>query len=87
MHGRYVTDILKMCMKTFNAEKIIFDKLTGFCSAHCRGGGNTVSLACSQFLVLDCISFILAGKKDNYKVSDEIEFRPDPTMDCGVSWP
>ena len=28
MHGRYVTDILKMCMKKFNAEKIIFDKFT-----------------------------------------------------------
>ena len=25
MYGRYVTDILKMCMKKFNAEKIIFD--------------------------------------------------------------
>ena len=23
MHGRYVTDILKMCMNNFNAEKII----------------------------------------------------------------
>ena len=30
MHGRYLTDILKMCMKKFNAEKIIFDKFTGF---------------------------------------------------------
>ena len=30
MHGRYVTDILKMCMKKFNAEKIFFDKFTGF---------------------------------------------------------
>ena len=27
---RYVTDILKMCMKKFDAEKIFFDKLTGF---------------------------------------------------------
>ena len=27
---RYVTDILKMCMKNFNAEKIIFDKFTVF---------------------------------------------------------
>ena len=49
MHGRYVTDILKICMKNFNAEKIIFDKFTRFSSAHC--GGYTVSLACSQFLV------------------------------------
>ena len=30
MHGRYVTDILKMCMKKFNAEKIIFTNLLGF---------------------------------------------------------
>ena len=36
-------------MKKFNAEKIIFDKFTGFWSAHCRG--YTVNLACSQFLV------------------------------------
>ena len=27
---RYVTDILKMCMKKFDVEKIFFDKLTGF---------------------------------------------------------
>ena len=27
---RYVTDILKMCMKKFGAEKIFFDKLTVF---------------------------------------------------------
>ena len=30
MHGRYVTDLLKMCMKMINAEKIIFDKFRGF---------------------------------------------------------
>ena len=30
MHYRYVTNILKMCMKKFDAEKIFFDKLTGF---------------------------------------------------------
>ena len=30
MHGRYVSDILKMCMKKFNAEIIVFDKFTGF---------------------------------------------------------
>ena len=39
MHGRYVADILNMCMKKFNAEKIIFEKFTGFRSAHCGGGG------------------------------------------------
>ena len=27
---RYVADILKMCMKKFDTEKIFFDKLTGF---------------------------------------------------------
>ena len=27
---RYVTDIMKMCMKKFDAEKIFFDKLTVF---------------------------------------------------------
>ena len=26
MHGRYVSDIMKMCMKKINAKKIIFDK-------------------------------------------------------------
>ena len=26
----YVTDILKMCMENFDAEKIFFDKLTVF---------------------------------------------------------
>ena len=27
---RYVTDILKMCMKKFDAEKVFFDKLSVF---------------------------------------------------------
>ena len=26
----YVTDILKVCMKKFDAETLVFDKLTGF---------------------------------------------------------
>ena len=30
MYGRYVTDILKMCMKKFNAEKVIVTNLHGF---------------------------------------------------------
>ena len=37
MHGRYGTDIQKMCMKKFNAEQIIFDKFTGF-DLHIVGG-------------------------------------------------
>ena len=27
---RHVTDILKMCMKNYDAEKIVFDKFTAF---------------------------------------------------------
>ena len=30
MHGRYVKDILKMCMKKFNAEKLFLTNLQGF---------------------------------------------------------
>ena len=38
MHGRYVTDILKMCMKKFNAEKKDFwTNLQGF-DLHIAGG-------------------------------------------------
>ena len=70
-------------MKKFNAEKIIFDKFTGFRSAH--SGGYTVSLAFSQFLVFDWIFFILAGYKDNHKSLDEFEFWRNFTTDCGVT--
>ena len=38
-------------------------------------------------LFFQLIFFILAGSKNNYNISDEIEFRPDPTSDCGVSCP
>ena len=37
MHDRYVKDILKMCMKKFNAEKIILTNLRGF-DLHFAGG-------------------------------------------------
>ena len=37
MCGRYATDILKMCMKKFNAEKIILINLQGF-DLHIAGG-------------------------------------------------
>ena len=38
MHGRYVTDILKMCMKKFNAEKkYLLTNLQGF-DLHIAGG-------------------------------------------------
>ena len=41
----------------------------------------------SSIFVFQWILFILAGNKDNYNISDEFEFRPDPTSDCGVSCP
>ena len=53
MHDRYVTDILKMCMKKINAEKNIFlTNLQGFDLHSAGDGGYTVSLACTQFLVV-----------------------------------
>ena len=47
MHGRYVTDILKVYMKKFIAE--LFERKNTHTHTHCREF--TVSLACSQFLV------------------------------------
>ena len=41
----------------------------------------------SGIFVFQWIFFILAGSKDNYNISDEFEFRLDPTSDCGVSCP
>ena len=37
IHDRYVTDILKMCMKKFNAEKNFWTNLQGF-DLHIAGG-------------------------------------------------
>ena len=31
------------------------------------------------------ILFIIAGKEDNHNISDEFEFQPGSTKDCGVS--
>ena len=45
---------------------------------------NVVNIQASPF---DWIFFIIAGNKDNYKVSDELEILSDPTMDWGVSCP
>ena len=36
---------------------------------------------------LDWIFYILAGNKDNHKSLDEIEFKVEPTSDCGVYFP
>ena len=41
----------------------------------------------SSIFVFQWIFFILAGNKDNYNISYELEIRPDPTSDCGVSCP
>ena len=41
----------------------------------------------SSIFVFQWIFFILAGNMDNYNISDEFEFRPDPTSDCGVICP
>ena len=46
------------------------------------------SLLCcdhSSAFIFDWIFHILTGNKDNYKVSDEFEIRPDPTMDCRLA--
>ena len=50
MHGRYVTDILKMCMKKSNKEKKCFGQI--YRVLICILRGYTESLACSQFLVI-----------------------------------
>ena len=39
------------------------------------------------FLVFDLIFFILADNQDIYNISDEFEFQPFSTKDCGVSCP
>ena len=41
----------------------------------------------SCIFVFQWIFFILAGNKDNYNISHEFEFRPDPFSDCRVSCP
>ena len=38
-------------------------------------------------VVFNLILFILAGNEDRHKISDEFEFRPDRTIDYGVSCP
>ena len=41
----------------------------------------------SSAFIFDRIFFILAGKEDNYKISDEFEIRPDLTTGCEISCP
>ena len=49
----------------------------------------SIFLCCghSSIFVFQYIFFILAGNKNNYNISDEFEFRPDLTSDCGVICP
>ena len=42
-------------------------------------------MATLSSLFFQWIFFILAGNTNNYNISNELEFRPDPTSDCGVS--
>ena len=53
----------------------VFAKINILCCGH------------SSIFVFQWIFFILAGNKNNYNISDEFEFRPDLTSDCGVSCP
>ena len=46
-----------------------------------------VELRCHATALIDWIFFILAGKEDNYNISNEFELQPDSTRDCGVSCP
>ena len=46
---------------------------------------NVVNILATSSLIGS--SSFFGGNKDNYKVSDELEIRPDPTMDCGVRCP
>ena len=48
-------------------------------------GGGGESCWHSSTFIFDRFFFILAGKEDNYNISDEFEFRLDLTKDCGVS--
>ena len=38
-------------------------------------------------LLLVGLSLFFAGKEDNHNISDEFEFQPDSTKDCGVTCP
>ena len=55
-------------MATDSSHRVIMGK----CCQHSSG------------FIFNRIFFILAGKEDNHKISDEFDFRPDSTTDCGV---
>ena len=41
----------------------------------------------SSAFIFYLIFSILAGNKDNHKISDGFEIRPDQTLDRGISYP
>ena len=69
MLGRYVTDILKMCMKKFTAEKIILTNLQGF-DMHIAGGILKALLAANFLLKLFC--YLLQDRRSCKYVLREI---------------
>ena len=46
---------------------------------------NVVNTLAPSFLMGSSLFF--AGKEDNHNISDQFEFQPDSTKDCGVSCP
>ena len=65
MLSRYVTDILKMSMKKFNAEKKNLDKVTGF-DLHIAGG--TLQACLQQISWLIC-TFVFAYAENSFFVT------------------
>ena len=55
MHSRYVSDILKMCIKKFNAKNYFLTNLQGF-DLHIAGG-ILLALLAANFLFLFCFNF------------------------------
>ena len=53
-----------------------------FSALECLKKINILGCGHSSIFVCQWIFFILAGNKENYNISDEFEFRPDPTSDC-----
>ena len=64
----------------------IFDQIRPLTALECLKN-NILCCGHSSIFVFQWIFFILAGSKNNYNISDEFEFQPYPTADCGVSCP
>ena len=65
MHDRYVTDILKMCMQKFNAEKIILTNLQDF-DLHFEG---VYCMPCLQ--PISCFSYLFINSVLSYEPRSE----------------